>query len=61
MYFSKSPSSIRALRPFKSLADTLFVALTSTAILSLIKLANEVKAQRMNLEEVKNIFQNKVY
>lgn len=31
------------------------------AILSLIKLANEVKAQRMNLEEVKNIFQNKVY
>lgn len=31
------------------------------AILSLIKLANEVKAKRMNLEEVRNIFQNKVY
>lgn len=31
------------------------------AIISLIKLANEVKAERMNLEEVKKIFSNKVY
>lgn len=31
------------------------------AIFSLINLANEVKAQRMNLEEVKKIFTNKVY
>ena len=31
------------------------------AILSLINLANEIKAKRMSLEEVKNIFQNKVY
>jgi len=31
------------------------------AIISLIKLANEVKAQRMNFEDVKRIFQNKVY
>ena len=31
------------------------------AIMSLIKLANEVKAERMNLEEVKKIFSNKVY
>lgn len=31
------------------------------AIFSLIKLANEIKAKRMNLEEVKKIFQNKIY
>lgn len=31
------------------------------AIISLIKLANEIKAQRMKLEEVKSIFKNKVY
>lgn len=31
------------------------------AIMSLIKLANEIKAQRMNLEDVKHVFQNKVY
>lgn len=31
------------------------------AIISLIKLANEVKAERMNLEEVKKIFSNKVF
>lgn len=31
------------------------------AIISLLKLANEIKAQRMNLENVKEIFQNKVY
>lgn len=31
------------------------------AIISLIKLANEIKAKRMNLEEVKSIFKNKVY
>lgn len=31
------------------------------AIISLLKLANEIKAQRMNLENVKDIFQNKVY
>ena len=30
-------------------------------IMSLIKLANEVKAERMNLEEIKKIFSNKVY
>ncbi len=30
-------------------------------IISLIKLANEVKAQRMNFEDVKMIFQNKIY
>ena len=31
------------------------------AIISLIKLANEVQAERMNLEEVKKIFSNKVF
>lgn len=31
------------------------------AIMSLIKLANEIKAQRKNLEEVKYVFQNKIY
>lgn len=31
------------------------------AIMSLIKLANEIKAERMNLEDVKNVFKNKVY
>jgi len=31
------------------------------AIISLLKLANEVKAKRMNLEKVKNIFINQVY
>lgn len=31
------------------------------AIMSLIKLANEIKAQRMNLKDVKDIFVNKVY
>ena len=31
------------------------------AIMSLIKLANEVKAERMNLEEIKKIFSNKVF
>lgn len=31
------------------------------AIISLLKLANEIKAQRMNLENVKEVFQNKVY
>lgn len=30
-------------------------------IMSLIKLANEIKAKRMNLEDVKNVFKNKVY
>lgn len=30
-------------------------------IMSLIELANEVKAERMNLEEVKKIFSNKIY
>ena len=29
--------------------------------MSLIKLANEIKAERMNLEDVKNVFKNKVY
>lgn len=31
------------------------------AIISLLKLANEIKAKRMNLEKVKNIFINQVY
>lgn len=31
------------------------------AILSLIKFANEIKAQRMDLEEAQNVFKNKVY
>lgn len=31
------------------------------AIMSLIKLANDIKAQRKNLEEVKYVFQNKIY
>lgn len=31
------------------------------AIISLLKLANEIKAQRMNLNSVKNIFMNEVY
>lgn len=31
------------------------------AIMSLIKLANEIKAKRMNLENVKSVFSNKVY
>ena len=31
------------------------------AIMSLIKLANEIKAKRMNLENVKSVFRNKVY
>lgn len=31
------------------------------AIISLLKLANEIKAQRMDLNSVKNIFMNKVY
>lgn len=31
------------------------------AIMSLIKLANEIKAQRMNLKDVRDIFVNKIY
>lgn len=31
------------------------------AIMSLIKLANEIKARRMNLEDVKDVFENQVY
>lgn len=31
------------------------------AIISLIKLANDIKAERMNLEKVKDIFKNRVY
>lgn len=31
------------------------------AIISLLKLANEIKAQRMTLENVKEVFQNRVY
>ncbi len=31
------------------------------AIMSLIKLANEIKAKRMNLRDVKEIFENKIY
>ena len=34
---------------------------SAIAIMSLIKLANEIKAERMNLEDVKNVFKNKVY
>lgn len=30
-------------------------------IMSLIKLANEIKAERMDLEDVKNVFRNEVY
>lgn len=34
---------------------------SAIAIISLLKLANEIKAKRMNLEKVKNIFINQVY